>query len=338
MVESFVLQANHGTEPAIWTGLWLFLRAIVGADTLGGPTRRGVATSPPLERIGLNSAVISVIVPVRNGMPWLEQQLRALSEQECHEPWEVVVADNNSTDDSRLVVQEWVNRFDTIRLVDTSEARGPGGTRNAGVGAAKGELLAFCDADDIVQPGWLKAHVLALADADVSAGVFDFWSLNGLATPSPLSYAPPPAMTLFGFLPAGGSGNLALRRRAFEDLGGFAEDLMTGEDFDLSWRLQLSGHRYVMNTDAVLARRDQQGFRAVFNRYTAYGRCGPVLYRRFRADGLRRELVIAAKTWVWLLVSTPRLLQPEFRGRWARIAGWRTGRLVESVRQGVLFL
>jgi glycosyltransferase involved in cell wall biosynthesis len=282
--------------------------------------------------------VISVIVPVRNGMPWLEQQLQALAEQECHEPWEVVVVDNNSTDESRSVAQDWVNRSSMFRLVDASKVRGAGAARNAGVGAARGELLAFADADDVVQPGWLTAHVLALAEADMSAGVFDSWSLNGQAHPSPPSFAPPPAMTLFGFLPAAGSNNLALRRRAFEELGGFAEDLMTGEDFDLSWRSQLSGHRFVLTTDAVVARRNRQGFKAVFSRYADYGRCGPVLYRRFRADGLRRELVIAAKTWVWLVLSTPRLFQSQFRDRWARIAGWRTGCLVESVRQRVLFL
>jgi glycosyltransferase involved in cell wall biosynthesis len=282
--------------------------------------------------------VISVIVPVRNGMPWLDQQLRALAEQVCHEAWEVVVADNNSTDDSGLVAQEWVNRCHKMRLVDASSASGPGGTRNAGAAVAKGDLLAFCDADDIVRSGWLTAHVSALAESDVSAGVFDYWSLNGRTAPSPLSYAPPPALNLFGFLPAAGSGNLAIRRRAFEELGGFAEDLMTGEDFDLSWRSQLAGHRFVLNTEAVLARRDQQGFKSVFMRYTSYGRCGPVLFRRFRSQGLRRELVLAAKTWVWLVLSMPRLLQPEFRDRWARIAGWRTGRLVESARLRVLFL
>ncbi len=271
-------------------------------------------------------------------MPWLEQQLRALSEQECHEPWEVVVVDNNSTDESSLVVREWFNRFHTIRLVDASKVTGPGATRNTGVEAAQGDLLAFCDADDVVQPGWLTAHVLALADAEVSAGVFDFWSLNGLAAPSPPSYAPPPGLGLFGFLPGGGTANLAVRRRAFQEIGGFSEDLMTGEDFDLCWRAQLFGHRYVLSKDAVVARRDRRGFRPVFKRYTAYGRCGPVLYRRFRADGLQRDLVLAAKTWVWLVLLSPRLVQPEFRGRWARIAGWRTGCLVESVRQRVLFL
>jgi len=62
-----------------------------------------------------------------------------------------------------------------------------------------------------------------------------------------------------------------------------------------------------------------------------------VLYRRFRADGLRRDVILAAKTWAWLAVTTPKLLQPQFRARWARIAGWRTGRLLESLRQRVFF-
>ena len=282
--------------------------------------------------------MISVIVPVRNAMPWLEQQLQALAEQECHEPWEVIVADNNSTDGSDLVAQEWVNRYGMMRLVDASTAKGPGGTRNVGAAAANGDMLAFCDADDVVYPDWLTAHVLALTDADVSAGVFDHWSLNGRTAPTPLSYAPPPAMTMFGFLPAAGSGNLAIRRRAFQDLGGFAEDLMTGEDLDLSWRAQLLGHHFVVNPKAVLARRDQQGFKAVFRRYTAYGRSGPALFLRFRKEGLRRDLALAAKTWVWLAVSTPRLLRTEFRDHWARVAGMRTGRLMASVRLKVLFL
>ena len=283
--------------------------------------------------------MISVIVPVRNGMPWLEQQLRALEEQECDQPWEVVVVDNNSTDESRSLAQHWVSRSPRFRLVDASRVVGPGATRNVGARAAQGEILAFADADDIVQRGWLTAHARALSEADLSAGVMDPWSLNGRASPSPVAYAPPPAMTLFGFLPAAGSGNIALRRRAFEDLDGFAEDLMTGEDLDLSWRSQLSGHRFSLTTDAVIARRDRQGFTAVFNRHMDYGRSGPILYRRFRAHGLRRDLVVAAKTWVWLVLSVPRLFQSEFRGRWASIAGWRAGRLIESAQtKGALSL
>jgi glycosyltransferase involved in cell wall biosynthesis len=281
--------------------------------------------------------VISVIVPVRNGMPWLEEQLQALAEQRCHEPWEVVVADNGSTDESRSVVEEWAHRAHVFRLVDASKVKGPGATRNVGVRAARGELLAFCDADDVVQPGWLAGHLIALASADLVGGAFDYWSLNGLVAPSPPTPSVPSAMSQFGFLPAVMSGNLAVRRNVFEEAGGFAEDLMTGEDTDLSWRIQLQGHRYVVSTDAVVSRRSRRGFVAVFRRFTAYGLSGPILYRRFRADGLRRDVILAAKTWVWLAVTTPKLLRPQFRAQWASIAGWRTGRLLGSLRHGVFF-
>lgn len=282
--------------------------------------------------------MISVIVPVRNGMPWLEEQLAALSDQECPLPWEIVVADNGSTDRSKELVREWAERLPLLRLVDASCVRGPGATRNVAAGESRGDLLVFCDADDVVHPGWLKAHVSALDDADLSGGVFDYWSLNGLDAPEGGAYAPPPAMGLFGFLPAAGSANLGIKRHVYEELGGFTADLMTGEDLDLSWRAQLAGYRYVTSPDAVIARRDRQGFGAVFRRYTDYGRAGPVLFRRFRSDGLRRDLVVAVKSWVWLIVSAPRLFRPDFRTQWARIAGWRTGCLVESIRQRVLFL
>jgi glycosyltransferase involved in cell wall biosynthesis len=281
--------------------------------------------------------VISVVVPLLNGMPWLEEQLQALADQQCDEPWEVVVADNGSTDEGRVVVLEWARRVPMIRLIDASGVKGPGAARNAGVRQARGELLAFCDADDVVQPGWLASLVIALAEAEVVGGVFDFWSLNGLAAPSPLAHSIPSAESQFGFLPAVTSGNLALHRRVFEEVGGFAEDLMTGEDIDLSWRLELSGHRCVVNSDAVVARRDRHGFWKVFSRFTAYGQCGPILYRRYRAAGLRRNLTVAAKTWVWLVVSSPKLVRPDFRARWASIAGWRTGRLLGSLRQGVFY-
>jgi len=282
-------------------------------------------------------SVISVIVPVRNGMPWLEEQLHALADQRCSEPWEVVVADNGSTDETRSVVERWAKRAPVFRLVDASKVKGPGAARNVGVREARGELLAFCDADDIVQPGWLASHLAALASADFVGGAYDYWSLNGLVAPSPPTPSVPSAVSQFGFLPAVMSGNLAVRRDVFEEAGGFAEDLMTGEDIDLSWRIQIRGHRCVINTDAVVSRRDRNSLPAVFGRFTAYGRCGPLLYRRFRDYGLRRDVVIAAKTWVWLALMTPRLLQPRFRSQWVRIAGWRTGRLLESLRQGVFF-
>jgi glycosyltransferase involved in cell wall biosynthesis len=51
--------------------------------------------------------MISVVIPVRNGMPWLEVQLQALEAQQCDGPWEVILADNGSSDGSREFAEEW---------------------------------------------------------------------------------------------------------------------------------------------------------------------------------------------------------------------------------------
>lgn len=277
--------------------------------------------------------MISVILPVRNGMPWLEIQLRALADQRCPEPWEVVVADNGSDDGSREFAEAWSIDHQAFRVVDASALDGAPAARNVGVRAARGDLLAFCDADDIVGEGWLAACVQGLEHADVVAGTFDFWSLNGTRE----SPAAPAAIRQLGFLPAGLGANLAVRRPAFEEVCGFNEELLLGEDIDLCWRLQLRGFRFVISPDAIVAKRERTEFRQVFRQAFAYGRCGPLLYRRYRSDGARRNLAGAGKSWVWLLFSLPLLLRPDRRCEWARAAGIRLGRLAGSLREGVFF-
>ncbi len=277
--------------------------------------------------------MISVVLPVRDGLPWLDAQLDALTAQHCDVPWEIVVADNGSSDGSVALARAWADRSGRIRVLDASTTPGPAAARNAGVRAARGDLLAFCDADDVVQPGWLQACVGALADSDVVAGAFDMASLNGTGVHEPA----PAATTQLGFLPAGLAANLAVRRPAFEAVGGFCEELFVGEDIDLSWRLQLEGYRFSVARGAVVAKREPPGLGPLFRRAVAYGRCGPRLYRRYRRRGARRDLVGTVKSWAWLVVSVPRLGRADVRRRWVRAAGVRLGRLVGSAGERVFF-
>jgi glycosyltransferase involved in cell wall biosynthesis len=277
--------------------------------------------------------VISVVVPVLDGRPWLDEQLEALCAQELDGPWEVVVADNGSTDGSVELVRSWSERFGNLRLVDASRIPGPAGARNIGASTASGELLAFCDADDVVRPGWLSACVAALAEADVVAGTFDMCSLNGSAPGTPQ----PAATEQLGFLPAGLASNLAVSRRAFEEGGGFDEGLHVGEDIDFCWRLQLSGMRFAVAQGAVVSKREHERLVRVFTRAVAYGRSGPVLYRRYRSAGARRQLRGWVRSVGWLVVATLRLGDRDVRRRWVRAAGMRLGRLVGSVEQRVFF-
>ena len=68
-----------------------------------------------------------------------------------------------------------------------------------------------------------------------------------------------------------------------------------------------------------------------------WGRCGPILYERFRDAGLRPAPRAALRGWLWLVASIPRLFDSSFRRTWARVAGWRLGSLVESCRQRSIF-
>jgi glycosyltransferase involved in cell wall biosynthesis len=277
--------------------------------------------------------MISVVLPVRDGMPYLEDQLRALDAQNCAVPWEVLIAENGSTDGSKELAASWVEHHDRFRLVDASTVHGAPAARNVAVEVAKGDMLAFCDADDVVHAGWITGCVAALEKADIVAGRFDFWSLNGL----PASSTMPAAVRQLGFLPAGLGANLAVRRSAFDHVQGFTEEHLPGEDIDLCWRLQLQGFRFDIAESAVVAKRERAEFKTVFRQAYGYGLCGPVLHLRYRSAGARRDLYGAFRSWVWLAFSLPLLLSSERRRVWARTAGMRLGRIDGSLRERVFF-
>jgi glycosyltransferase involved in cell wall biosynthesis len=285
------------------------------------------------EQGAIHRPLISVVVPVRNGMPWVEHQLQALSAQEVPAEWEVVVADDGSEDGTRSCVQRWSENDPRIHLVDASAGRGAAAARNLGVRSARGDFLAFCDADDVVRPGWLASMCTALAAADLVSGVFDFGALEG----NPSSIAVPASTRQLGFLPFGLSANLAARREVFEAVGGFGEDLSPEEDVDLCWRIQLAGYRFVVAADAVVEKRERPAGLPTFRAAWAYGRCGPRLYARYRAEGMRRDLRGAAKAWLWLALALPGLVQRRRRRQWVRTFAIRSGRLAGSMYLRVFF-
>lgn len=277
--------------------------------------------------------LVSVIIAVRNGMPWLDEQLAAIAGQKLSVGWEVVIADNGSHDKTRACVHRWSQEISRIRLIDAPTPRGPGAARNAGVRSARGSLLVFCDADDIVQPDWLASMVDALSECDLVSGVYNFGPQNGDSGRPPI----PPATAQMGFLPYGLGANLAVHRPAFEAASGFRESFLVGEDIDLCWRLQLAGYRFSVADGAVVWKRDPEKEGAILRKAWSYGTCGAVLYRHYRAAGMHRDVRGATKAWLWLLVNVPRLFARQVRRQWLRTFGIRSGRLAGSLSQHAFF-
>ena len=277
---------------------------------------------------------ISVVVPVARVDAALDEQLDALGAQRASVPFEVVLACNvdSPTTHDRLVAAAEA-RDATWRVVPAWDRRGPSHARNAGASAASGALLAFCDADDVVQPGWVDAMVEALGRSDAAGGHLEPF---GLAA-AELAARPPPTpggLPTFLGVPYFLSANVGVRRAAFEAVGGFDESLETCEDIALSWRLQVAGFTVGWAPEAVIAYRHRAGLRTMLAQHVRYGRGMSQLLPRYgvpAADGWRpagRLLVTgngqpgAASSW-------------RSRARRAAIAAGRLSGLVEErVRPG----
>ena len=102
------------------------------------------------------SVEVSVVIPTYNRLDTLPEVLAAIEGQQAPFAWELVVVDDGSTDGTG----GWLagRRFPIPARVVSQPNRGPAAARNAGVTAARGELVAFLGDDTVPSPGWLAAH------------------------------------------------------------------------------------------------------------------------------------------------------------------------------------
>jgi glycosyltransferase involved in cell wall biosynthesis len=285
--------------------------------------------------------LVSVILPIRNEEAHLAQQLRALAGQTYAGPWELVVVDNGSTDASIEIVKAWGDRFPGLRVVDASSKPGLNYARNRGVADARGDLLAFGDADDEATPRWLESLAIAAAGADLVGGPLDDEALNDDVSEA---WIPRERLTqlpmAYDFLPFAPGGNCAVWARLADELRWNEAYVGGGSDVEFSWRAHFAGARLGFAAGAVMRRRYPSSLGVLARKYFGYGLAGPLVFREFRAAGMPRSAAgEALRAWTWLLRTSPRAARSrEFRGRWLRIAAKRSGRAVGSLRQRTLYL
>lgn len=285
--------------------------------------------------------LVSVILPIRNEEAHLAQQLRALAGQTYAGSWELVVVDNGSTDGSSEIVEAWRDRFPALRVIDASCQPGLNYARNRGVSGARGDLLAFCDADDEAVPRWLESLATAAAGADLVGGPLDDDALNDGVSEA---WIPRERLTelptAYGFLSYAPGGNCGVWTRLADELRWNDSYVVGGSDVEFSWRAHLAGARLGFAAGAVMRRRYPSSLGVLARKYFGYGLAGPLIYREFRAAGMPRSAAgEALRTWTWLLRTSPRAAwSRDFRGRWVRLAAKGAGRAVGSLRQRILYL
>ncbi|MGD7733210.1 glycosyltransferase family 2 protein [Propionibacteriaceae bacterium G57] len=249
----------------------------------------------------------SVVMPVRNGAEWIRGQLDALAAQDFTGTWEIVIADNGSTDATNDIVREFARGTDVpVRIADATARAGICHARNAGALAARGRLLVFCDCDDLASPGWLSAAVSASAEGQVVAGLN-----RELQEPVQDPDAPKinPGGIIRGWQAVLFIGcNFAVDRDAYFAVGGFDESLPPYgcDDSEFALRANDAGLTFVGDEDMLLWFRRTTGLRRVLRKVYLSGKAETIMWHRHPQRFAGR---IGWRAAVRTLVQTPRALR-----------------------------
>ncbi|MCC4249434.1 glycosyltransferase [Microbacterium testaceum] len=223
---------------------------------------------------------LSIVIPCRNGAATLRRQLDSIFEQQTTVGFEVVVADNGSTDSTVMVVKEYVSRGLPIRAVDASRAAGINVARNEGIRASVGDLVLLCDADDLTHADWIESYWRAFqrGAACVGGGINRFIEGSGVVARERRLYQvendlPPYAI----------GANCGFRRDVFDRIGGFDELIFGGSDeIDFFWRASDQGYTLVCVPDAVITYFQRDDLSRVAKQHWRYGRGFVRLLRKHR--------------------------------------------------------
>jgi len=172
--------------------------------------------------------VITVVVPAFDAWTTLPAVMESLRLQVDRPDRELVLVESSGVEEARTLEELWP----WARVIRLSERMLPGAARNLAVAQARGDLIAFIDADAVPEPDWLDQLERGLGPGeDAVAGAV----LNG--TPSSAVGTAGYLLEFAEWLPArpglprhGATCNLLIRRSALERAGGFPPELWPGED------------------------------------------------------------------------------------------------------------
>jgi GT2 family glycosyltransferase len=289
---------------------------------------------------------LSVVIPCFNGAKVIGEQLEAFAAERWDGEWELIVADNGSTDGSVKLIESYRDRIPNLRVIDASGRRGQAYAKNLAVAAAHGRSIGFSDADDVIGTGWVKAMGEALREHRFVACRIDLEKLNEAWTRSMRGKPQSSGIPQYHYpkyLPHAGGGTLGIRRQLLLDVGGFDENLPRLDDTDFCWRVELRGVTLHFVPDAVLHVRCRNTLKGMWKQALIWGEYNVLIYKRYRPLGMPkltcREML---DNWATLFRYTWRhrrnLYEKPAAAGFLWHLGWRLGRVRGSIKHQVLSL
>ncbi len=217
----------------------------------------------------MNTAFVSVIIPVLNDSKRLKICLEALENQTYPKNlYEVIVVDNGSEED----IQALVSNFGQATYI--SETR-PGSyiARNKGLSIAQGELIAFTDSDCIPAPDWLEkgaANLLKVPNCGLVAGKIEiFYENSNRPTAVELyeSFIAFPQKYFVEVMRFGATANVFTTKTVIEHAGKFDETLKSGGDIEWGQRVFSSGYKLLYADDTRMSHPGRRSLRDLYKKH-----------------------------------------------------------------------
>lgn len=274
------------------------------------------------------SVFVSVIIPVFNDMERLQLCLLALEKQTYPQNcYEIIVVDNGS-DES---LENAVKQFERVSLAYCSSP-GSYAARNRGIALAKGEILAFTDADCIPAPNWLETGVkrlLATPNCGLVAGKIELFFQD---SDRPTAVELYDSVTFFNQKQYveehkyGATANLFTYKSVFERVGLFNSQLKSGGDKEWGSKVFAGGYSSVYADETRVAHPARYSFGQMYRKIA-------------RVRGVGYEQARATKSPLMYLLTTLSHLKPPLRstkGKLDRL--WQEGKLKNTFQATQLIL
>ena len=284
----------------------------------------------------MDDVELSVILTTFNRASLVEDMLRAISEQTWSGSWQVVLVDNNSTDHTLDLLQNWAEKMPVpTHVVVASQRQNPSYARSVGVNESQGHSMVFVDDDDLIGPGFVEAIGEALRTEELVGARHQHHRLNPEAVARYRgSHQSEQLGEVFG-VPVAGGGGMGCTRALWDRLSGQTETFGYGsEDTEFCLRASTLGVTTAFVPDALYHVRHRSGFAASFHQARTQSVTGVHLYKQLGSEFGERpaELRSVLRAWFGLGRRLNALRDPGAAENWA----WRFGRLFGRMQGSVL--
>ena len=199
--------------------------------------------------------LVSIIVPTFNEENQIIFLLKSLLSQKFSQKYEIIIVDNESTDNTIKVIKEFKNKNKIMNIKVITSIGKLGKVRNDGILKSSGRFVAFIDADEIADPNWLMELMKKANGYDGVLGsinsmnpnknfITKFFDLTLIDRKKFLNKQT--KIKIFG------TGNLLINQKVFKKGLIFDENFPTAEDGDFSYRFYKKGYKNIFNEKAKI--------------------------------------------------------------------------------------